>query len=170
MQHIIVTGAESSGKSTLVAALQEALNCPFCSEYAREYLTDLQRPYDYADLLHIAEGQLAAQNKCINTESESPYRIFDTDLLTIKIWSEYKYHQTHTWVLDNIKASENEIYLLLKPDIPWEFDILRENPDNRSEIYAIYKKELMEYGKRFVEIGGSHEERLKKSLQIIRDL
>ena len=70
--------------------------------------------------------------------------VLDTDLITIKIWSEYKFGNCDTWILDKIEEQQNEIrlYLLCKPDIPWESDPLRENPNDRMELFEIYKMEL----------------------------
>ena len=48
------------------------------------------------------------------------------------------------WILKNIKKqkTENRFYLLCEPDIAWEEDKLRENPNNRFELFEIYKKEI----------------------------
>ena len=58
MLKIIVTGPESSGKTTLCKAISEHYNLPFTKEFAREYLTDLGKNYLQEDLLEIATGQL----------------------------------------------------------------------------------------------------------------
>ena len=135
MLKIIATGPESSGKTTLCKALSKHFNLPFSKEFAREYLDVLNRDYNQNDLLKIAKGQL---NSEANTE------LLDTDLITIKIWSKYKYGSCDKWILEQIEKqkSENRFYLLCKPDIPWEADPLRENPTNRNELFKIYKKEL----------------------------
>jgi nicotinamide riboside kinase len=59
---IIVTGPESSGKTTLCNALSKHFNLPFSKEYAREYLNTLKRDYNPDDLLKIAKGQLQTEN------------------------------------------------------------------------------------------------------------
>ena len=135
MLKIIITGPESSGKTTLCKALSKHFNLPFSKEYAREYLEKLNRNYNQDDLLKIAKGQL---------KSEQNTQLLDTDLITIKIWSEYKYGSCDNWILDQIKKQKTEkrIYLLCKPDIPWEADPLRENPNDREELFEIYKKEI----------------------------
>jgi len=132
---IIITGPESSGKTTLCKALSQHFNLPFSKEHAREYLDALNGDYNQDDLLKIAKGQL---------KSEQNTQLLDTDLITIKIWSKYKYGSCDKWILSQIEKqkSENRFYLLCKPDIPWEVDPLRENPTNRNELFEIYKKEL----------------------------
>ena len=99
MLKIIVTGPESSGKTTLCKALSEHYNLPFTKEFAREYLTDLGKNYLQEDLLKIAVGQL---------KSEQNTQLLDTDLITIKIWSEYKYGNCDKWILEQIEKQKTE--------------------------------------------------------------
>jgi nicotinamide riboside kinase len=132
---IIITGPESSGKTTLINALSKHFNLPFSKEYAREYLDTLKRDYNPDELLKIAKGQL---------KTENGLQLLDTDLITLKIWSEYKYGSCDKWILTQIEKqkSENRFYLLCSPDIPWQADKQRENPNNRKELFEIYKQEL----------------------------
>ena len=61
--------------------------------------------------------------------------ILDTDLLTIKLWSYYKFNSVDKWILKiDEQKKENRVYLLFKPDIEWVSDPLRENPNNRRYI------------------------------------
>jgi len=135
MLKIIITGPESSGKTTLCRTLSKHFNIPFTKEYARGYINKLEREYTQNDLLSIAKGQL---------ESELSSQLLDTDLITIKIWSEYKYESCDKWILDQIEKqkTENRFYLLCSPDIPWQADNQRENPNDREDIFKIYKQKL----------------------------
>ena len=141
MLKVIVTGPESSGKTTLCNSLAENFNIPFTAEFSRRFLNKLDGDYTQDDLLVIAKGQL--QNEQLITNNQQLY-LHDTDLITIKIWSEYKYGNCDNWILEQIEKNKKEkrFYLLCKPDIPWEIDPLRENPNNRGELFEIYKKEL----------------------------
>jgi len=159
MLKIIITGPESSGKTTLCKALSKHFNLPFSKEYAREYLEKLNRNYNQDDLLKIAKGQL---------KSEQNTQLLDTDLITIKIWSEYKYGSCDNWILDQIEKQKTEkrIYLLCKPDIPWEADPLRENPNDREELFEIYKKEIesLEHDYFIVDAANRLEKIIQKSI------
>ena len=161
---IIITGPESSGKTTLCQQLSTHFKIPFSKEFAREFLSDLDREYTQNDLLEIAKGQLASEQL---TTSNQQLSIHDTDLITIKIWSEYKYGNCDNWILDQIEKqkSENRFYLLCRADITWEADPLRENPDSRGELFEIYKKELEHLGHNYLIVEG--EERMEKSLKKI---
>ena len=152
MLKTIITGPESSGKTTLCKALSMHFNIPFAKEFARFYINKLEREYTQNDLLSIAKGQL---------ESELNSQLLDTDLITIKIWSEYKYGSCDKWILTQIEKqkSEKRFYLLCKPDIPWQTDNQRENPNDREELFKIYKQELENLGHTyFVVEGGDRTE------------
>jgi nicotinamide riboside kinase len=161
MHKIIVTGPESSGKTTLCKNLSEHFKIPFAKEYARKFLNELGRDYKQDDLLEIAKEQL---------QSEENTQLFDTDLITIKIWSEYKYGNCNKWILKQIEKQkiEKRFYLLCRPDIPWQEDKQRKNPNEREKLFKIYKKELENLGYNYFVIEGKG--RIEKSISKILNL
>lgn len=164
MTRIIITGPESSGKSTISKELSNYFNFPLIEEYARTYLKKIERGYDIHDLVKIAKTQYKLEKK------HKDYVICDTDLITIKIWSEYKYQICDQWILNQIYMQKNEdrIYLLCYPDIEWKEDPLRENPNNRIELFNLFKTELNELNHNFFIIKGTN--RLAKSKKILKNL
>lgn len=157
MQRIVITGPESTGKTTLAKQLAAHFKTSFVPEYARYYLSNLGRPYQEDDLLEIAKGQLEWQN---DPQYHGPtVQICDTGFLVLKIWSEYKYGQCHPWILQQYYDHQPDLYLLCDIDLPWQFDPLRENPNERVTLMNIYRKELENSGCQFVEISGQEEER-----------
>ena len=155
---IIITGPESSGKTTLCEQLSNHFNIPLTKEFARPYIDNLDRNYILGDLLSIAKEQL---------KSELNSQLFDTDLITIKIWSEYKYGSCDKWILDQIEKqrSEKRFYLLCSPDIPWEADNQRKNPNDRKKLFEIYKNELENLKHKYFIVDG--ENRLEKIIKKI---
>jgi nicotinamide riboside kinase len=162
MLKIIVTGPESSGKTTLCKALSEHYNLPFTKEFAREYLSHLGKDYLQEDLLEIAKGQFENEQLTTNKQQIS---LHDTDLITLKIWSNYKYGNCENWILEQIEKQkvENRFYLLCKPDLKWDYDPLRENPTNRNVLLEIYKQEIENLGHKFFIIKG--EERNEQAIE-----
>jgi len=161
MHKIIVTGPESSGKTTLCKALSIHFKIPYSEEFARGFLDQLDRNYTQSDLLKIARGQL---------QSEQNTQLLDTDLITIKIWSNYKYGSCDKWILNQIEKQKTEkrFYLLCKPDIPWEADKQRENPNDRAELFEIYKTELDNLGHDYFIVEGKN--RIENSIVKILNL
>lgn len=136
----VFTGPESSGKSTLATEISKLTGRILVPEFAREYLTNLNRNYKKEDLLLIAQGLYKIQEEAKKNNDNS--LCFDTDLLTIKIWSEVKFGTCDSWIMDRLYSNSNSFYILCKPDFPWEYDALRENPDDREELFELYQKEL----------------------------
>ena len=158
MHKIIVTGPESSGKTTLSKKLSQHLKGKLVNEFARNYLSKKNNNYNFENLLEIARNQYKLENQ------KSKLIVCDTDLITIKIWSEHKFGKCDTWTLDKISAQKKEqrIYLLCRPDLKWEYDPQRENKLDRDEIFNIYKKELKNLEHKFYIIEGDSRLNLAK--------
>lgn len=158
MHKIIVTGPESSGKTTLSKKLSQHLKGKLVNEFARNYLSKKNNKYNFENLLEIAQNQYKLENQ------KSKLIVCDTDLITIKIWSEHKFGKCDTWTLDKISAQKKEqrIYLLCRPDLKWEYDPQRENKLDRDKIFNIYKKELKNLEHKFYIIEGDSRLNLAK--------
>lgn len=166
---IVVIGPESTGKSTLSKSLAEYFNCPWVSEYAREYIERLDRPYEYDDLLEIAKGQINEEEEAI-IKSEN-ILICDTDLHVIKVWSQHKFGKVHPWIAQQITERKYDLYLLTDIDIPWQNDPQREHPEQeqRNHFFEIYRNIVIDSGIPYKIISGSVEERLDKSIEFIEE-
>jgi len=169
MKKIVITGPESSGKSTLTKALSEHFNSPKIDEYAVEYLLKNGAKYEFRDLLKIAKGQINSED-LITPDSNNKFLFCDTDLITIKIWSKVKYNKISRWIMKTIRNRQYDHYLLCKPDIPWEYNQFRENPNDRDLLFKLYEKELKKYNKSYTIIEGSIKNRLNSSIKVINGL
>lgn len=164
-KYIVFTGPESSGKTTISKEAARLYNLPLVEEYARSYLTNLERSYHNEDLSQIALGQENLES----IYAQYPTIICDTDLLTLYIWRNEVFNTVdENWAkkLKNDYPSER-LYLLCSPDIPWQYDELRENPFDRDRLYTIYKETMTSFGMNFIELYGDHEERMAIVSQIL---
>ena len=62
---IVLTGAESSGKSTLTTYLAEKFNLPYALEYARYHLEKHGSQYDLPQLINMSRKHLDFTEKDI---------------------------------------------------------------------------------------------------------
>lgn len=165
MKRITITGAESTGKTTLACDLATHYNTAWVPEYAREYLSHLDMPYCEEDLLHIAEGQMAQIRKFEKVANE--ILICDTGILVIKIWSEEKFGRVHPKIKEMLSDYPVDLYVLTGWDIPYEADPLRENPRDRERLYHLYEEALRSLQTPFIMVNGSPKDRLSKAVDAI---
>jgi len=168
IKKVAIVGPECTGKSTLAKQLADHYQTVWAQEYARGYLDNLVRPYDQSDLYSIGKGQLRLEKSWL--QGANRLLFCDTNLLVIKIWSDFKYGATDEAILDMMDLSSYALHLLTYIDIPWEDDPLREHPDKRNQLYEIYINELRSAHVPFVEIRGSVEERMKLATTEIDNL
>lgn len=166
MYKIAITGPESSGKTSLTLALANHLNCPFTEEYARNYLELRNGEYTQKDLLQILIGQIKLEEKEIL--KDKPHLICDTDPLVIWIWSKVKFGQVDDEIDEAWKKRKYNLYLLVKPDIPWVRDPLRESKNERDDLFLLYKTKLEDSNRKYIIIDGNKTERLEKALNAIQ--
>ena len=111
MSKIIITGPESSGKTTLFKRLVQSYGVSGVDEYAREYIAQLNEPYCYDDILKIAMEHIKYEKDVIKLKQS--LLISDTDLLTLEIWCEFKYQECHSFIKKNLRDHLPDIYLSL---------------------------------------------------------
>lgn len=169
LKKIVILGPESTGKSTLAQGLASFFDCPWVPEYARQYIENLNRPYGYEDLLEIARGQIALEDK--QSEKASDLLICDTDLHVIKIWSEHRFGKVDPWIVSQLIKRKYTFYFLTDIDIPWQDDPQREHPDPAMRKYFrnLYERELVVKVLPFAIISGTYEQRLSKAAALIQE-
>jgi NadR type nicotinamide-nucleotide adenylyltransferase len=157
---IAFTGPESTGKTTLSKHISELYNGVYVEEYAREYLEKTNGLYQEKDLVSIAEGQSELITQAENHTNQ--LLVSDTDLTVLMVWSLYKYKRIHPRIKQLLELEQFDLLFLCDIDTPWVFDPLREHPNVRNEILALYKNILNENNRNFILLSGSIEERLEK--------
>ncbi len=167
MFKIVLTGPESTGKTTLAAQLAEHFGTVWVPEFARAYLDGLNRPYRQDDLLEIARGQIAQERDFLKKAKELLF--FDTSLEVVKVWSEFRYGNCDPWILEQLEHGLHDLYLLCSPDLAWTFDPQREHPQSRDALFEIYRKDLTQLNVPFFELRGLGEERLRNAVAIVED-
>lgn len=165
---IAITGPESTGKSTLSAKLAAHYDTEWVHEYAREYLNSINRSYNYDDLKFIAQGQLQEEDRKL--EDATNLLICDTNMLTLKIWSEYAFKKCDEFILSNLDQRKYDLHLLCNIDLPWVPDPQREHQDKRKYFFDWYESELKKRKIKYVIIEGKVSERFDKAVKAIDKL
>jgi len=168
IKRIAIVGPECTGKTSLSVALANHYQTRWVPEFARRFIDQLGREYVQSDLLQIAKGQLAAEDKLALLSNN--ILICDTNLVVIKIWSEFNYGNCDPEILNLLNLREYDLHLLTQIDIPWENDPQREHPYEREALFRIYKSELEKLNVPFVEINGTQELRKLMAIKAINEI
>jgi NadR type nicotinamide-nucleotide adenylyltransferase len=164
---IAITGPESTGKSRLAEELAAHYRTVYVPEFARSYIDKLDRPYNQADILEIAKGQIGLE--VLMFPKANRLLFCDTELIVTKIWSEVKYGICDPWILNRISENKYDLFLLCNIDLPWEADPQREHPHMREKLFRLYHDELAKRGFVFKIVSGLEKERLKNAIELIEN-
>lgn len=158
-----ILGAESTGKSVLSLQLAQHFSGVCVPEYAREYVEKAGGRYTYSDVEAIAEKQIEQ----LQTDYETDYVFFDTELIITKVWFSVKYAEVPDWFEKVCGVLKPDFSLLCMPDLPFVADPVRENPHLRKELTDRYIYELQTYNIPFALISGSGSVRLQNAINAI---
>lgn len=165
---IVLTGAESSAKSTLARHLGERFGLPVALEFARFYLEKNGPDYDFKTLQKMTRLHRAHQRTQI--PSDVPVGLLDTDLINYKIWFEEVFGECPPEIDEGIEEEADHAYLLCAPDLPWEPDPLRENPNDRARLFDRHRAEIEKLGRRYEIVSGLGEDRFKNAETALKRL
>lgn len=155
---VCLHGAESTGKTTLAAALAAETGALTVGEYGRSHCEVHREPLGLDDLLLIGRAQTAMIAAA--AAWAGPLLIADTDALMTAAWTEML---LGTRPAELMAAPKADLYLLLEPDLPWVDDGTRffADPAERHRFARIVEQVLVDAGVPFVRVSGEGEARLQ---------
>lgn len=169
---IVLVGPESTGKTTLAKQLANYFKTTYVEEYLREFahnkLTLENKWVEKSDNAEIIATQLEYEK--LAERKANTFLFCDTNFVQTKIYSEIYFKEKEDFFEENVKSLRYDLYLLTGIDVPWEEDPLRDAPQERENHYTYFKKRLMDNNLPFIEVSGSQEERLNRTVQIAKDL
>ena len=169
MKRVVVTGSESTGKTTLAADLARRFGTVWVPEYARAYLDEKAamtgRPLDETDVEPIARGQIAAEDR--GAAMAKAMMILDTDLVSTTVYARHYYGACPAWIEQAARDRRADLYLLCDIDVPWVADPARDLPHARAHMHALFASALEALGVPYVTIRGSWSDRIAAAVEAV---
>jgi nicotinamide riboside kinase len=167
---IVITGPESTGKTTLAQELAGALGTFWVPEFARFYVSHLGRLYERSDLYAIGCGQKRWETWY--RQQQEGILVLDTDWTVLHVWEAYRFEPAPqpVWRQGYGEPVPADLYVLCTPDFPWTPDPLREHPNEQYILFEWYLALLKDLNTPFILAEGPPSVRLEKVLETIRNL
>ncbi len=164
-RRVVLFGPESTGKTTLAKRLAAHYQTVWVPEFLRAYVErrlgglGASAPLvAESDLEAIVGGQIMAEDQIAREASRVVF--CDTDPLQTAVYAEHYFGRCPDWLRALARRRRYELTLLLDVDVAWAPDPLRDRPQQRGELYALFLRTLENHGARpFVRIHGDWEAR-----------
>jgi HTH-type transcriptional repressor of NAD biosynthesis genes len=154
---VLITGAESSGKSKLCKKLAVHFKMPYIEEYGRKYEEETIKHHK----LRCTEWKLGdyeiiakTQNKLIEEQTEKAGNkliFIDTDAMITEMYCEL-YLKKNSEILNKIVSNQkfDLVIFLDHNNTTWVNDGLRFMQDQRNEVSEIIKKKMHNLGRDYI--------------------
>lgn len=161
VQKIVIMGAESTGKSTLAAALAQRFETRFVAEYGREHHAQRGGVLTLEDYPLIAREHQRLENEALLEANR--FLFIDTNAVTTLAFS-YYYNGAALSELHQIARDcipRYDLWLVCDDDIPFEQDGWRDTEALRTKMQRMIFYDLNERGIRYHLISGDLERRVE---------
>src|SRR5262249_13263244 len=95
---IVVTGSESTGKTTLAEQLARYYRAELVAEFVREYAAARHGVIEFSDHGPIARGQMELEDAAIARGNSMVVQ--DTDLLSTVVYCEHYFGKSPAWITE----------------------------------------------------------------------
>lgn len=157
VRRIVLLGGESSGKTTLAAALAQRLETCWVPEYGRE-LWEQQGGLGEADLLKIAQEQVRREEAAM-LKARS-WLICDTSPLTTCGYAGWMFGRADPELRRLAKRSYDAV-VLCEPDFAFVQDGTRRDENFRARQHDWYRQQLCAARAPWLAVGGSVDQRIE---------
>lgn len=166
VRRVAILGAESTGKSTLAAALAVHYNTEWVPEFLREFVaTEGRVPFE-ADQFRIAQVQLQREHAAAALANR--FLFCDTTPFMTAIYSGVYWGRVDPQLAALDAAYEYAATLVAAPDMPWVADGLqRESEAVRLEVHQALIDMLARRGVAYTLLTGSLEQRLVQAQRLL---
>ena len=173
VRRVCVTGAESTGTTTLARALAEHYNTTCVPEYGRqfcaEHLPDGQAwEWRTEHFVEIARRQQSDEDTA--ARSSGPLLVCDTDAMATSIWHERYLGHSSPEIAALVAARRYALWVLTSDDIRFVQDGTRDGEHLRPWMTRRFRDELARCSGPWIEVHGDLDERMALAVRTIDEL
>jgi len=165
MIRVVLTGSESTGKTTLAAELARHYDAALVPEFVRAFAEAKGGLIEFSDHGPIARGQMALEDAQLALGK--PVVVQDTDLLSTVVYCKHYFGRAPDWIVDEAAARVPDLYLLCEIDLPWIADGVRDRGHMREEMQQLFRDAVMNSGAAVAIIRGDGHERLERAVDAV---
>lgn len=163
---VAILGAESSGKSTLAAALASHYGTLWVPEYLREFVEVKGRVPEESDQYPIARTQMEREDAA--AEKAERFLFCDTTPLMTAIYSRWYWNRVDAQLAQLERRHDYAYTLVTAPDSPWEADGLqRESEQVRQTIHEQVLEMLADRAIPYLLVTGSLPQRMLQADRLL---
>ncbi len=168
MIRVVLTGSESTGKTTLATRLAAHFHAALVPEFVRSYAESKAGVLEFSDHGPIARGQMALEDEHIAREPSLVVQ--DTDLLSTVVYCEHYFGRCPAWIRQAAASRRPNLYLLCEIDLEWIPDGVRDRGHLREEVQQLFREAVRSSGVATVVIAGDADERFTRAVSAIESL
>ena len=175
VRRVVVTGPESTGKTTLARRLSERFSTEWVPEFARGYLDGKfageaipSPPCEEGDIPEIARGQIAGEGAAARRANR--LLVCDTDLYLTRLYAEEFFGSSPDWIGKEAARRPYDLHLLLDVDVPWVGDPQRDRPHRRRDLLLRLQGWLEADGRAYRIVSGDWDARWRQAVAAVEKL
>lgn len=174
-KRVLITGTESTGKTTLVKCLSKMFNTCYSEEYgryyARDYLGGNENLFTGEDFIKIIQIQQMQDEGCLNKANKIVF--FDTDAVITQYYAKVYLGKELLKIEEFVDSDKYDVVFLMSPNVKWVADGQRFISDQkeREKMHELLKKmyESRGYKNKIIEINEStYNKRLLKIIEYLK--
>jgi NadR type nicotinamide-nucleotide adenylyltransferase len=171
VRRVVLTGGESTGKTTLARDLAARWKTAWAPEAAREVALARRGALGPEDVPVIARRHVRLADEALRSAGQAgrPFAFLDQDLLSTVVYARHYYGSCPGWIERLALERRGDLYLLCLPDLPWESDGVRDRPAARDAVHALFAEALAAAGARAVEVSGLGAAREERAARAVAD-
>ena len=163
---VAILGAESSGKSTLAAALARHYDTVWVPEYLREFVETAGRVPVEGEQYPIARTQMERENAAASDASR--FLFCDTTPMMTALYSRWYWGRVDAQLAALDQRHDYAYTLVTAPDSPWVADGLqRESESVRQAVHEQVLELLAERGISYLLVSGNLPQRMLQAGRLI---